>query len=353
MAQLQVATESALIVEGFGRLRDTIAENLEDAGFECVVATTVDQAIYLLAERDFEVLISDVALPGTAGVDLLRIAHQLAPEMPVVMVGSTTDPDSVELALATRCGEFLFSPFEPDALLNAVRGARRRKRQELTEAAERRALRMRGDELTARLEQQEQLTGQAQLDSLRRLQRVLHHRDVETAGHLERVAGYCALMAGQVGLDADLLAEASRVHDVGKVAVPDSILRKPGPLSPSERLGMERHTVIGHQILGGSSVPLIETAATVALTHHERWDGSGYPRGLAEAAIPIEGRVVAIADAFDALTSDRVYRAATDPESALRLLRGERGRQFDPALLDAFLACRAELLEIYAALRGL
>ncbi len=208
-------------------------------------------------------------------------------------------------------------------------------------------------DLTRQLECKQHELDQAHLESLRHLQRALACRDVETAGHLERVAGYSALIADKVGLDAELVSEASRLHDIGKLGIPDAILQKPGLLVPWERLQIERHTLAGHRILSGSPAPLVETAALVALTHHERWDGGGYPGGLAGAAIPIEGRVVAIADAFDALTTDRPYRAALEPGAALHLMRPERGRQFDPVLLDAFLASKRELLEIYELFKGL
>ena len=208
-------------------------------------------------------------------------------------------------------------------------------------------------DLTRRLELKQSELDKAHLTSLRHLQRALACRDVETAGHLERVAGYSALIADKVGLDAELVAEASRLHDIGKLGISDAILNKPGLLVPWERLQIERHTLAGHRILSGSSAPLVETAALVALTHHERWDGSGYPGGLSEAAIPIEGRVVAIADAFDALTTNRPYRDALEPDTALQLLRPERGRQFDPVLLDAFMASRRELLDVYELFKGL
>lgn len=190
-------------------------------------------------------------------------------------------------------------------------------------------------------------------DCLQHLQRALTCRDVESPGHLERVAGYAAIVADRVGLDTKLVADASRLHDIGKLSLPDELLSKRGLLLPWERLQMERHTIAGHRILSGSPEPLVEAAAMVALTHHERWDGGGYPGGLSGAAIPVEGRVVAIADAFDALTTDRPYRPALDPDEALSLMRPERGRQFDPALLDAFFAGRRELFEVCTLFQGL
>ena len=144
------------------------------------------------------------------------------------------------------------------------------------------------------------------------------------------------MLAGKLGVDVESIRIASPMHDVGKVALPDHILLRPGALTPDERREMERHTLIGYQILSGSGSALLELGATIALTHHEKWDGSGYPHRLVGNAIPLDGQVAAVADVFDALTSDRPYRQAFPIEQAVEILRGERGRHFDPRLVDLF-----------------
>src|SRR5437899_1992894 len=138
------------------------------------------------------------------------------------------------------------------------------------------------------------------------------------------------------------LGHAAPLHDVGKVAIPDAILLKPGPLTPEERAIVETHAEEGHRLVRGSSSSILDMAATIALSHQEKWDGSGYPRGLKGEEIPIEGRIVAVADVFDALTSDRVYRKAFSVEDAIQMMREQRGRHFDPVLLDAFLEVLGE-----------
>ncbi|MDE3069296.1 MAG: HD domain-containing protein [Acidobacteriota bacterium] len=180
----------------------------------------------------------------------------------------------------------------------------------------------------------------AQAETVRRLSMAVELRDEDTGAHIERIGRMSALLAEQVGMNASLctrLSHAAPLHDVGKVAIPDSILLKPGPLSPAERAIVETHAEEGYRLLHRSSSSILEMAATIALSHHERWDGSGYPRGLAREEIPIEGRIVAVTDVFDALTSDRVYRKAYSIEEAVALMRDQRGRHFDPELLDAFL----------------
>ena len=167
------------------------------------------------------------------------------------------------------------------------------------------------------------------------------HADPDTSAHVERVSfrsGRLAMLAGLGRQHAELIARASRLHDVGKVAIPDRILLKPAPLTVIERLEMERHTILGYQLLRGTGDELLELAATIAWTHHERYDGRGYPRALGGEEIPIEGRITAIADVFDALTSHRVYRDAIDPGPALLELLNGSGTQFDPELLNLFVA---------------
>jgi response regulator RpfG family c-di-GMP phosphodiesterase len=183
---------------------------------------------------------------------------------------------------------------------------------------------------------------------LRRLARAGRFRDEETAEHVERVGRSCALIARELGWDqcsCTKLRAASALHDLGKVGVPDAVLRKPGPLSPAERALIERHAEIGHEILAGPGDEVFELAANVALTHHERIDGTGYPRGLSGSAIPLEGRIAAVADVFDALTHDRVYRRAFEPDRALEILREGRGSQFDEAVVDAFERVFSEILD--------
>jgi HD-GYP domain-containing protein (c-di-GMP phosphodiesterase class II)/methylmalonyl-CoA mutase cobalamin-binding subunit len=180
----------------------------------------------------------------------------------------------------------------------------------------------------------------AQTETVRRLSMAVEFRDEDTGAHIERIGRLSTLLAEQIGMDPDFcerLSHAAPLHDVGKVAIPDAILLKPGPLTPEERAIVETHAEEGHRLLRGSSSSILELATTIALSHQEKWDGSGYPRGLAGETIPIEGRIVAIADVFDALTSDRVYRKAFPVEEAVQMMREQRGHHFDPVLLDAFM----------------
>jgi CheY-like chemotaxis protein len=180
----------------------------------------------------------------------------------------------------------------------------------------------------------------AQAETVRRLSMAVEFRDEDTGAHIERIGRFSTLLAEHIGMDpafCERLGHAAPLHDVGKVAIPDAILLKPGPLTPEERAIVETHAEEGHRLVRGSSSSILDMAATIALSHQEKWDGSGYPRGLKGEAIPIEGRIVAVADVFDALTSDRVYRKAFSVDEAVQMMREQRGRHFDPVLLDAFM----------------
>jgi len=180
----------------------------------------------------------------------------------------------------------------------------------------------------------------AQAETVQRLSMAVEFRDEDTGAHIERIGRFSVLLAEHIGMDADFcerLRHSAPLHDVGKVAIPDAILLKPGPLTPEERAIVETHAEEGHRLVRGSSSSILDMAATIALSHQEKWDGTGYPRGLKGEAIPIEGRIVAVADVFDALTSDRVYRKAFSVEDAVQMMCEQRGRHFDPVLLDAFM----------------
>lgn len=179
----------------------------------------------------------------------------------------------------------------------------------------------------------------AQAETVRRLSMAVEFRDEDTGAHIERIGRFSTLLAEQVGMSAEFcrrISYAAPLHDVGKVAIPDAILLKEGQLTDAERAVVETHTEEGYRLLRGSSSSILDMGATIALSHHERWDGGGYPRGLSGEQIPVEGRIVAIADVFDALTSDRVYREAFSVERAREMMLAESAKHFDPVLLAAF-----------------
>ena len=188
---------------------------------------------------------------------------------------------------------------------------------------------------------------QAHHEALLRLSRAAEFRDDDTGVHIVRIgflAWALALRLGRPAAWALLLRQAAPMHDVGKIGIPDAVLKKPGRFTPEERAEMNRHAAMGAEILGRSRIPLFQLAAEVALSHHERWDGTGYPQGLAGEDIPLSGRIVAVVDFFDALTMDRCYRPALPDDEVLKMLAAERGRAFDPRIVDSFLANAEDLI---------
>lgn len=212
----------------------------------------------------------------------------------------------------------------------------------------RRALQAELDELGSDLQRALSELEIAQTETVRRLSMAVEFRDEDTGAHIERIGRFSTQLAEAIGMPVEFcrrISHAAPLHDVGKVAIPDAILLKPASLTPEERAIVETHAEEGHRLLRGSSSSILDMGATIALAHHERWDGGGYPRGLAAEKIPIEGRIVAIADVFDALTSHRVYRDAFSVEQARAMMLAESGKHFDPVLLQAFM----EVLDVSGA----
>jgi HD-GYP domain-containing protein (c-di-GMP phosphodiesterase class II) len=205
------------------------------------------------------------------------------------------------------------------------------------------------DELTAAQQQAIDELRSSRLETVERLARAIEFHDSSTGLHVTRMAVITAFLGSQLKLDAEfvqLLREAAPMHDVGKIGTSEEILRKPGPLTAEERKEMERHTVVGHKILSGSQSQLLQIAATIALTHHEHYDGTGYPQGLAGEEIPLEGRISAVADVFDALLSDRCYRPALRVSDAVEVIQDGRGTHFDPQIADLLINGLGEALSL-------
>ncbi len=249
--------------------------------------------------------------------------------------------DGQPARLAGTCQDVTDERAAQSALQAAVaRDVTERKRRELEQQTLMTRMRSMIVERTRELRSTTGALEVAEAEIVRRLSMAVEWRDDDTGQHIDRVSRLSGELARRAGLAPELwepMRFASPLHDAGKVAIPDAILLKPGRLTPQERAVMETHAELGYELLRGSASPILELAATIARTHHEKYDGSGYPRGLTGDDIPIEGRIVAVVDVFDALTSDRVYRPAFSVEAALSMMVADRGTHFDPRLLDVFL----------------
>ena len=335
--------ERILVVDDDEQVRRLLERVLERAGYSTTSAGCAREARRRLEEEDFALVLSDMNMPGESGLRLIEdvLAHH--PGTAAMMVSGDDDAALAEAALDLGAYGYILKPFRKSDVLISVANALRRRSLELEnrhhherleQAVRQRTAQL--EEAVASLERSRHELRVSREETIRRLSRAVEYRDEETGGHIERMSRYCGLLADRLGLDAEPIVIASPMHDVGKIAVPDSILRKPGPLTPDERREMQRHAEIGYRVLAGSREELLELAATIAWTHHEKFDGTGYPRGLAAAEIPLPGQIAAIADVFDALTTERVYRPAFPPEEALEVMRAERGKHFSPPLLDVF-----------------
>ncbi|KQT85712.1 HD domain-containing phosphohydrolase [Methylobacterium sp. Leaf466] len=282
------------------------------------------------------IAITDYDMPGMNGVGFVKAVRQVPgfAHVPIVMVTSMDQRALRREALEAGATDFLAKPFEAFEVRARVANLLELNRARLEQVDRAAWLDREVRAATATIEARER-------EIVTMLMKAAEHRDTETGNHVARVASYVALIARGLGFDeaqARQLSLASTMHDVGKISVPDAILLKPGPLTPVERAEMELHADRGRRILEGSSSRMVQIAAEIAGTHHERWDGTGYPWGLRGEAIPLSGRIVAVADVFDALTSARPYKAAWPREEALAFLSEQAGRHFDPRCVAALLA---------------
>jgi cyclic di-GMP phosphodiesterase len=314
--------ERVLCVDDDIHVRALIQRVVVEAGYECSGVGSVHEARELLEQEDFSIVLCDIGLPGSSGLELLDELGRTRPDIATVMVTGHDQVGIIDAALKLGAYGYITKPFTPTDLMIDISNALHRRRLE----AERR-------------EAAESALQRAYAGTLRRLSRAVEYHDGVTGAHLERVGAYTAEIATALDLpetQVQLLRLAAPLHDIGKIAVGDRILRKTGMLTDEERQLMETHAEVGRDLLGGSGSELLELAATIAWTHHERWDGSGYPRRLSGEEIPLEGRIVAVADVFDALSSDRPYRPRLPMDEARAWIVEGAGHAFDPRIVDAF-----------------
>ncbi len=317
---------------------------LRSAGYECIRSTTRSvEGLQLYAEDPPDVMLLDIKMAGLDGFEVLRRLRSIEPDYPPVLVLTGDLQHETRLkALEAGARDHVTRPFNVPELLSRVRNVAEVRILERLLRSEKALLAQRVAERTIEL-------NATRLEVIRRLGRAAEYRDNETGLHILRMSKMSRLIGRAAGMseaEAELLLNASPMHDIGKIGIPDNILLKPGKLDAAEWTIMRTHPTIGAEILGGHPSELLRTATEIAISHHEKWDGSGYPRGLSGEAIPLTGRVVALADVFDALTSKRPYKQAWSVEDALREVRRLRGSHFDPGVADAFEAVLPEIVAI-------
>jgi putative two-component system response regulator len=310
---------------------------LQSHGYETVLASDAREARTRLEEQPFALILCDVNMPGESGMDLVRDILSQHPHTAVIMVTGLDSPVLANAALDMGAFGYIVKPFESNEVMIDVANALRRRRLELEDVVRTRTMAL--QQALEWLELSEKELRLSREETIQRLAIAAEYRDSATAQHIQRMSHYCELLARKYGLSSercDLIRTASPMHDIGKIGTPDHVLLKPGKFTQEEFNVISQHAEIGYRILSGSDAEILKVAASIAWTHHERWDGNGYPRKLKGEAIPVEGRIAAIADAFDALTTQRVYKPAFPLDHAVDLMTKHRGEHFDPELLDVF-----------------
>jgi len=320
-------------------------ESLEFAGYTHLTLTvSPHEAVRLYESSTFDLILLDINMPIMNGFDVLQRFHEITVEdmPPVLIMTAQGDRDTRVRALTQGARDFLSKPFDEEEVLNRIRNL-------LEMHLAMRQLQQYSGSLQQAVRQRTQELEQSQQEIVQRLGFAGEYRDTDTGEHTLRVGLYARCLGLAVGMseeDAETLCRAAPMHDIGKIGIPDRILLKPGKLDQDEWTVMKAHASIGAKILAGNSCELLQIAQVVALSHHEKWDGQGYPGGLSGADIPHVGRIVAVTDVFDALTMERPYKKAWPIAQAVALIQSESGKHFDPALVRAFESVLPDILRI-------
>jgi response regulator RpfG family c-di-GMP phosphodiesterase len=335
-----------LIVDDDSTVRDVIGVLLGEEGYVCATATTAEQAVELLHATEFHLVLCDMKMPGKDGLWLLDRLRAEQPSTAVIMLTAFGDTEAAVECLRRGALDYLLKPPKVTDLVRAIERALAKRRLELARHRYRTSLEQRVREKTEELSRALREIETAYASTLYALVAALDAREHETSDHSQRVVRYTLAIAEQLGVPSSQrpdIARGALLHDVGKIGVPDAILLKTGPLSPDEWVEMRRHPQTGHTIL--KSIPFLQVPAEILLTHHERFDGTGYPRGLAGDAIPLGARIFAVADTLDAITSDRPYRKGATVAAAREEIARCAGTQFDPRCVEAFLRIELALVD--------
>jgi putative two-component system response regulator len=321
-----------------------IEKMLDIDGYINVIATTdPTQVESIYAEQNSDLVLLDLNMPVMDGYEVLAKIREIDPDYPpIIVLTAQSDRESRIKALDLGARDFLAKPFDRVELMTRIRNM-------LEVRIMTKAMKNQNKILDAMVKERTKELNDSRLEVIRRLGRAAEYRDDMTGYHIIRMSRYSQLLALAAGMqeeEAEVLLNASPMHDIGKIGIPDSILMKPGKFEPEEWKIMQTHVDIGVEILSGSDSVLMNMAAEVAQNHHEKWDGTGYPSALAGEDIPLTGRIVAVADVFDALTSERPYKNAWDVEDAIDYLKEQSGKHFEPRLIEIFTEILPDILII-------
>jgi len=330
---------------------ELLEAHLVPAGYDVVRATSGEEALEKVAGNGIDLILLDIMMPGMDGFEVTRKvrhddAHRL---LPIILVTALKETEDRVKGIEAGCDDFISKPFDKLELLARVRSLLKVKAYNDLISNYQKELESEVAKRTEELKQAFEKIKAASLETIYRLSKAAEYKDEDTGTHIKRMSHYSAALARRMGLDdktIETILYAAPMHDVGKIGIPDLILLKPAKLDPLEWEIMKQHTAIGAAILKGSDAEFIKLGEIIAQSHHEKWDGSGYPKGLKGQEIPIASRIVALADVFDALTTKRPYKEPIPVEKSLSMIMEGRGTHFDPDVIDAFFAIQDEILAI-------
>ncbi len=341
--------DNILIVDDDPYILESVSGMLNENDYSTVTCDNIRDAMARLKENSIDVVLTDIRMPGGSGIDLLEEAHAVSPEVPVILMTAYSDLALAIDAISKGAFDFLPKPYQPEHLLHTIEKAVKHNK----------LIRMEKNykhDLEAQVREKTQKLTSLSREVIKLLTTVAEFRDTDTGNHISRIGFYSNKIAECMNMPMNFIETityASTLHDIGKIGVSDNILLKEGPLTSEEFEFMKAHTIIGERMLSGSSHPVLKNAALIALTHHERWDGTGYPNKLKGRDIPIEGRILIICDQYDALMSKRPYKPSLSHEVVVDILTKGDGRtmpeHFDPEVLSAFKEIALVFEEIFDA----
>jgi putative nucleotidyltransferase with HDIG domain len=332
-----LSKDKILIVDDEEAIREVVSNLLESRGYQCTSLELGSKAQEYLAKNSVDLVLSDMVMPGMTGLNLLQWIRAHYPDVPVIMVTAIHDISTALESIRHGAYDYILKPFEKDQLFVGVRRALDHRHLLAENRNYQRNLERLVEEKTAQWREALQQLEQSYDDTLEALGGALDLKDAETEGHCKRVTAFTIAIAREMNVNPQQLPQIARaafLHDIGKMAIPDRILRKPGPLNDEEREVMRTHCEIGYNMV--TRIPFLREAAEIVLSHQEYYDGTGYPRGLKGEEIPLGARIFAVADALDAMISDRPYRNALPMSHARAEITRCSGTQFDPAVVEVF-----------------